>query len=99
VDSGLGESPLRRQALLRLQIGDTRYSLLLVGGRIAPLIATNTGVWRLEGLEKEFALVSGMHVTGKGVELIASGGDMRSIYKLEFAPGLVVQYWEEYDGP
>ena len=34
--------------VLRLQVGDTPYSLLLVGGRVEPLIATGTGAWRLE---------------------------------------------------
>ncbi len=101
---GGGEQDWKRahfgdKPVLRLQVGNTPYSLLLVGGRVEPLIATGTGVWRLEGLEKNFARVRDLRVTGKAVELIAGGGDLRSIYKLEFDPGLVVHYWEEYDGP
>jgi hypothetical protein len=85
--------------VLTLHVGNTPYALLLVDGWVAPLISSSTQVWRIDGLGKDLSFAKDLRVTGTAVELIAGGGDMRSFWKLELGKGLVIQYWEEYDGP
>ena len=89
-----GEKPI-----LYLTVEGTPYSLLIVGGKITPLILAGTrALWRVDGFGNLYSFVTGLSVDGKRVKVVVPGGDMRHVWTLDFGQGLKLRYWEEYDG-
>ncbi len=86
--------------VLDLRVEGTPYSLLIVDGKVTPLISVSGpwDIWRIEGLEKPLKYVTGINPKGKRLELVAPGGDMRSIWVFDFSREFTISYKEEYDG-
>lgn len=87
--------------VLHVNVEQTPHSLLIVDGVLRPLILTRGPweLWRLEGLENACKAIREISARGKRITLVAPGGDMRSIWELNFEGGLAITYREEYDGP
>jgi hypothetical protein len=89
-----GEKPI-----LYLSVAGTPYSLLIVGGKVTPLILAGTrALWRVDGFGNLYSFAVGLSVDGKRVKVVVPGGDMRQVWTLDFGQGLKLRYWEEYDG-
>jgi hypothetical protein len=86
--------------VLRIAVEGTPYSLLVLDGKVAPLISVSGPweIWRIEGLQRPFQGVTGLVPKGKKLTLVAPGGDMRQIWELDFSRGLNIHYREEFDG-
>ena len=88
------------KSVLDLRVEGTPYSLLIVNGKVTPLILVSGPweIWRIEGLGKSLKHVALVKPAGKRIELTAPGGDVRSIWAYDFSRGFTISYREEYDG-